>query len=175
MPPLPRHSSSTITLATLERGVRLVAIFEIFKGILALLVAAGLLSITEADIPALLEHGASLLQGSLASYYSRHIMTTATHISTVQIQLAAGFALLYTSIRFIEAYGLWLMRAWGKWLAIISSAIYIPFEIYELTTHSSTLTLAILLINIFIVSYLLYVQLYSHNNETRSLAQVDYT
>ncbi|MCZ7627423.1 MAG: DUF2127 domain-containing protein [Candidatus Methylomirabilis sp.] len=42
--------------------------------------------------------------------------------------MAAGYA----SVRFVEAYGLWLERRWAEWFAAVSGGIYIPFEIYEL-------------------------------------------
>jgi hypothetical protein len=40
--------------------------------------------------------------------------------------------LLYASIRFVEAYGLWHELAWSEWFGAISGSIYLPIEVYEL-------------------------------------------
>ena len=41
-------------------------------------------------------------------------------------------ATVYSSLRFIESYGLWRQRVWAEWLAIISGAMYLPLELYKL-------------------------------------------
>jgi uncharacterized membrane protein (DUF2068 family) len=53
-----------------------------------------------------------------------------------------------------EAYGLWRERRWAEWLAATSGAIYVPFEIYELTRGVSPIKLAMLALNVAIVLYM---------------------
>jgi hypothetical protein len=67
-------------------------------------------------------------------------------------------ALLYAGVRFIEAYGLWRMKAWAAWLAIVSGAMYLPVEVFELLKHATFLKGSVLLINAGIVGYLVYVR-----------------
>jgi uncharacterized membrane protein (DUF2068 family) len=50
---------------------------------------------------------------------------------------------------------LWRQRRWAEWLAVISGAIYIPFEVYELLERVSWLSLAALLVNVFIVGIMM--------------------
>ena len=63
-------------------------------------------------------------------------------------------ALVYSLIRFAEAYGLWRARPWAEWFALISGAIYIPFEIHALMHHPNPLKWGILVINVAIVLYM---------------------
>lgn len=70
----------------------------------------------------------------------------------------AAIVLLYSSLRFLESYGLWRQRIWAEWLAIVSGAIYLPFEIRALIRHPTPFHWAILLINIVIVLYIAYVR-----------------
>jgi uncharacterized membrane protein (DUF2068 family) len=68
-------------------------------------------------------------------------------------------AFLYSIVRFVEAYGLWRMRTWAEWFAIISGGIYIPLEVLKVAAHVSRLRVLALVLNVAIVTYLLYVRL----------------
>nr|MBA2619707.1 DUF2127 domain-containing protein [Acidobacteriota bacterium] len=70
------------------------------------------------------------------------------------IKIFFAIALVYATKQFVEAYGLWRLRPWAEWIAILSGVIYIPVEIYELI-HKPTFTrVAILILNVAIVVYL---------------------
>jgi uncharacterized membrane protein (DUF2068 family) len=72
----------------------------------------------------------------------------------------AAFAGLYATVRFIEAYGLWRLRAWAEWFAIVSGSIYVPIEIYEVFKHVTWLRVTVLIVNLVIVAYLVYVRVW---------------
>jgi len=69
-----------------------------------------------------------------------------------------AIAVAYSSLRFLESYGLWRQRVWAEWLAIISGAVYLPLELYNLIRRPSVFHWAILLINIAIVLYIAWVR-----------------
>jgi uncharacterized membrane protein (DUF2068 family) len=56
----------------------------------------------------------------------------------------------------VEAYGLWNARAWAEWIALISGAIYLPFEIYKVIHRQNLFHISVLLINVAIVLYMVY-------------------
>ena len=74
-----------------------------------------------------------------------------------QILSIAILASVMGVVRWVEASGIWLNKSWAQWLAVFSGFIYIPFEINELMHRFSWLLVLVLLINIAIVTYLLYV------------------
>ncbi|MDF4533767.1 DUF2127 domain-containing protein, partial [Vibrio parahaemolyticus] len=51
-------------------------------------------------------------------------------------------------------YGLWHNLLWTEWFALLSGAIYLPFEVYELFAHPGVFSMAALLINLVIVLYM---------------------
>ena len=53
-------------------------------------------------------------------------------VTNTRLWLMAGFAALYATVRFTEAYGLWHGRRWAEWFAALSGAVYVPVELYEL-------------------------------------------
>jgi uncharacterized membrane protein (DUF2068 family) len=63
----------------------------------------------------------------------------------------------YAVVRWIEAYGLWRARRWAEWFAVLSGAIYVPAELYGLVHHVSPLKVLLLILNVGIVAYMLYI------------------
>ncbi len=63
----------------------------------------------------------------------------------------AGLALLYSTIRFVEAYGLWRQKTWAEWLALAGGCIYLPFEVYEIYAKVTVVRVSALVFNLLIV------------------------
>lgn len=140
----------------LNKGVRVVAVFEAAKGLLIFLAGFGLLSIVHQDAQQVAEDIVRHFHLNPASRYPRIFIDVARNISDSQLWLMAGFALAYASIRLIEAYGLWRERRWAEWLAVLSAGIYVPIEVYELLSGISWIKVSTLTVNICIVVYMSY-------------------
>jgi uncharacterized membrane protein (DUF2068 family) len=67
--------------------------------------------------------------------------------------LAIGGA-AYAVIEVIEGVGLWLVKRWGEYFAMIVTSIGLPYEIYELANKVTALRLVAFLINLGLVLYL---------------------
>jgi len=136
------------------KGLRLIASIEMLKGTLVVLGTLALLRIVHRDVG---EIAAALLDkfhvppgASLATY----VLQGADAVTPEKIKTLIGFAIVYSTIRFVEGYGLWLARVWAEWFAIISGTVYLPFEIFELIRRPNLLHLIVLLINVAIVVYM---------------------
>jgi uncharacterized membrane protein (DUF2068 family) len=137
-------------------GVRTVAVFEATKGALVLVAGCGLLSLLHRDVQAVAEHLVRLSHLNPARHYPRVFIEAATRVNDGHLKTLALLAFLYSTVRFVEAYGLWLMKTWAEWFAIISGAIYLPIEIYELFKHPTLTKAVVLVVNASLVAYLLY-------------------
>ena len=135
-------------------GLRAIAVFEAFKGALALLAGFGVLAI----IPKEARHLAVELVGRLhlnaGKYYPDVFRRALEDTANTQLWLIAALVVVYACVRFAEAYGLWRSRPWAEWLAAVSGAIYVPFELYELERGLSWIKFAALLLNIAVVGYM---------------------
>ena len=69
--------------------------------------------------------------------------------------LAIGLA-VYALIELAEAVGLWLGQRWGEYLAAAATSIFLPYEIYDLTGKITWLRIAALVINLLLVTYLVW-------------------
>lgn len=140
------------------RGLHVIALFEAAKGALVLVAGLGLLSLVHHDLQDAAEHLVRLSHLNPARHYPRVFVEAASKVDDGRLKQLAALAFLYTSVRFIEAYGLWKMRAWAEWFAIASGAIYLPLEIYELFKQATILRVLVLILNAGIVTYLIYVR-----------------
>jgi uncharacterized membrane protein (DUF2068 family) len=62
----------------------------------------------------------------------------------------------YAAVQFVEATGLWLMKRWGEYFAVVATSIFLPLEIYELTEKVTVLRIVLLLVNIAAVVWLIW-------------------
>ena len=148
----------TVIPTQLSRGIRTIAFFEALKGVLVLVVGFGLLSLVQQDLQEAAERLVRLSHLNPAHHYPRVFIEAFANINDARLRLFAALAFLYAGVRFIEAYGLWRMKAWAEWLAIVSGAVYLPVEILELIKHVTVLKSSVLLINAGIVIYLVHVR-----------------
>jgi len=63
-------------------------------------------------------------------------------------------AFVYAALLFVEGIGLWLQKRWAEYLTTVSTALFIPIEIYEIYVRFTWVRIAILVLNIFVVWYL---------------------
>lgn len=141
-----------------SRGLHILASFEAFKGLLVLIVGIGLLENLHGDLRIIANTAMSIfkhLHLNPARHYPHVLLTAIATISDKNIFWLAIGSLVYSTLRFIEAFGLWQKRTWAQWIAIISGSLYIPVEVLELSHGFSYLKASISLFNIILVIYLL--------------------
>lgn len=69
---------------------------------------------------------------------------------------AVGVGLLfYGGLQVAEGVGLWKMKRWGEYFAVVATALFLPLEVYELTEKVTILRVAVFVINVAAVIYLL--------------------
>lgn len=162
-------------------GLRGIALLEAGKGAIAILVAVWLVSLLHKDIQNVAEHLLNFLHKIFRlnpdGHLARAIIRGARHVTRGNLDLWIGGTILYSIIRFVEAYGLWLEKQWAEWFALISGSLYLPIEIFELAHHATPIKWAILATNLLIVAYLAWLLWDSHNSrkglETAGVPQVE--
>ena len=135
-------------------GLKAVAVLEGSKGLLSLIVATGLHLLVGDNLQELAESIVTHAHLNPASHLPNIFITAASNISDTNIRMIALGALAYSLIRFVEAYGLWKSYSWTKWFSFLSGAVYLPFEVYELTVHPTILAAIVFTINIIVVFYM---------------------
>jgi uncharacterized membrane protein (DUF2068 family) len=136
-------------------ALRSIAVFEGMKGLLVLVVGVSLLSLIHHDVQRLAEELVTHCHLNPARHYPRIFIQAVANVTDARLRLLAVAALLYALLRLVEAYGLWRSRRWAKWFGSLSGGIYVPLEIQHLFHHVTGANVLLLLINIFVVAYLI--------------------
>ncbi|HEY4371989.1 MAG TPA: DUF2127 domain-containing protein [Burkholderiales bacterium] len=145
-----------LTRARERAALRLIAIFEGVKGVSALALAFGLLQLVHHDTRriawALIGHYNLNPEG----HYPGLLLHYADVLQNANFRMIFGLAIFYAVVRISEGYGLWRDRAWAEWLAALSGALYVPFELEHLLHKTSLLNGVVLLANIATVAFMVW-------------------
>ena len=141
-------------LAT-RSAIRVVALFEAFKALLALCAASGLLLLLHKDLNEYAVRLVAHTHLNPAAKYPHIFLEAAAHADNSRLVLLALGAAAYMLLRGAEAYGLYYERAWAEVLAAASAGLYIPFEIVELVRHPGWLGLLVVVANVAVVVVML--------------------
>jgi len=130
---------------------------EATKGFVVLLTGLGALEVLDHGAQQVAEEIVRHLHLNPASRYPRIFQQLADEATPENLWTLALAAAAYSLVRFIEANGLWRQRRWAEWFSLVSGAIYIPFELWELFQVVTWMRLAFLAINAGVVGYLIWV------------------
>jgi uncharacterized membrane protein (DUF2068 family) len=138
-------------------GLRTVAAGEAIKGLLVLTTGMGLLRLLHRDIQKMGEDLVRHLHLNPSARYPHIFLDLTARVTDGWLWALALGALLYSSLRFTEAYGLWHRKRWAAWLGAISGAVYLPFELVEVVRKLTAPRAVSLAVNLAVVGYLLWV------------------
>ena len=71
------------------------------------------------------------------------------------LNLIASGLLFYGALQIVEGIGLWSLKRWGEYVAVVGTTLFIPLEIYELVDKVTWLKTVVFAINVAAVLYLL--------------------
>lgn len=145
--------------------MRLLAVERVVRALVILLVAAGVFALRsahtelqqkfEAELPLIRPLSDQIGWNLDDSKIVQHIGQAFTLSETTLLWIAIGL-IAYALIELIEAVGLWSMKRWGEYFAVVATSAFLPLEIYELTEKVTTLRLLAVLINVVAVVWLLW-------------------
>jgi len=155
-----------------KRGLRTVATIEFAKGLLGLLIAVGVLALVHKDVWDIADSVLQFLHINEDRHFAQAFLDLADRVTDGELWAIASLLFAYSTLRFIEAYGLWKTRVWAEWLAILSGLVYLPFEIHGLIRKSTLFRWSVVLVNLALVTYVAYVRMSGRRAE-REARQVE--
>lgn len=85
-----------------------------------------------------------------------HLIEKALNAHHSTLTLVSLGVLAYGLLELLEAVGLWLMKRWGEYVAVVGTGIFIPLEVHELIDKVTWLRVLAFVINVFAIVYLLW-------------------
>jgi len=133
-----------------------IAIFEATKGLAALGGLIGVLDLLHRDVRAVVLTLIGRFGLDPEAHYPSLLLHYADLLPNTDVHMLVILVSAYIALRFMEATGLWLDKAWGEYLGALSGGIYIPFEVVHFIDEPSWMNAFIVTLNAVIVAYLVY-------------------
>jgi uncharacterized membrane protein (DUF2068 family) len=146
-------------------ALRGVAMFEAAKGLIVLLLGLGLLRLVHKNLDDFAEQLIRFLHASPGGRLSNLFVQAAGKTTDKGLWALAAAAMIYSLVRFAEAYGLWNAREWAEWFALLSGAMYLPLEAYSLMRHPHPIKWIVLLANVAIVLYMVVLRVQANSEK----------
>lgn len=147
----PKHPAPVaVDVRTSTAALRAIATLEAVKGLIVLLLGIILIFVhkhVEDFTESLLFH----LHFDLERRIGHAVMTAAMKLTDARLITILLAAASYATVRFIEAWGLWHRRVWAEWFALLSGALYLPWEILRIADRPDWDRVGLLIVNIGIV------------------------
>ena len=142
---------------TQRRLLRAVATLEFSKGVFVVLMGICAIALVHKDAWLIAESLLALVHISTDRRSAQIFLDFADSVTDARLWAAASMAFAYAVLRFTEAYGLWKARTWAEWVAFVSGTLLLPLEVRELFRGITFWRSALLIGNLAIVCYMLYV------------------
>jgi uncharacterized membrane protein (DUF2068 family) len=131
-----------------------IGLFKLCKAIALLVAGIGILKLLHRDVASVVTHWVEELRLDPDNYYIHRGLARVFRITPRQLKELSVGTFIYAGLYLTEGVGLVMRKHWAEYLTTISTALFIPLEVYELYHRFTWLRLGFLLINAAIVWYL---------------------
>jgi len=149
----PRTGRITGAAAT-PRGLRFIAAFKLFKGLVLFAVGIGAVKLLHKDMAFEFERWADIFRVDPNNLYLHRLLEKFSILDDQKLRELSVGTFFYSALLLTEGTGLLLGKRWAKFFTIIATSSFVPLEVYELTKRVSAAKLVVLLLNIVVVVYL---------------------
>jgi uncharacterized membrane protein (DUF2068 family) len=137
-----------------SRGLLLIAVFKLFKGLALLAVGIGALKLLHKDVAAQIERWIELLRVDPHNHYIHWVLEKLSMLDARKLKELSVGTFFYSALFLTEGIGLALRKRWAEYFTIVSTSLFIPLEVYELAKRVSLMKGLLLLVNAGIIAYL---------------------
>jgi uncharacterized membrane protein (DUF2068 family) len=137
-----------------SRGLRVIAAFKLLKAFALLALGIGALRLLHQDVAAVVEHWTNIFRGDPHNHYINFLLEKLAKVDDRRLKELSIGTFIYSAIFFTEGMGLWFRKRWAEYFTIITTASFLPLEVYELVRRFSGGKVLALVINLAVVAYL---------------------
>jgi uncharacterized membrane protein (DUF2068 family) len=151
-----------------SRGLLVIAVFKLLKGLALLALGIGAQSLMNKDLAAILEHWVNVFRADPNNHYLHALTERVANLSPHRLREVSFGTFFYAALLLTEGVGLALGKRWAEYFTIIATSSFIPLEIYQIFHHANIAKIVVLLINVAVVWYLV-LELRRHREPRRQL------
>jgi uncharacterized membrane protein (DUF2068 family) len=135
-------------------GLTLIGLFKLAKGITLFALAVGLLRLLHRDIESTITHWIEVVRLDPDNRHIHELLVRVFRVTPKQLRALSAGTFLYSGLFLTEGIGLLKRKHWAEYLTVISTALFIPLECYEIWERRTWPRIVILVLNILTVWYL---------------------
>ena len=139
-----------------DSGLFFIGLFKLAKAIFFLGVSLGALHFIHHSLPSTVDNIIRELHFDPENRVVDLVMDQVAQITHHKLRLISLGTLLYALLCTTEAYGLLRRRVWAEFVTLWLSVSFVPWELYEVTRRPTPWHFSILVVNLLIVAYLLW-------------------
>lgn len=133
----------------------LIALFKLVKALMLIAVGIGALRLLHKDVGSVVEHWVEVLRVDPDNHYVHSLMVKLFRVTPKQLEAVSVGTFFYAALLLTEGVGLLLRKHWAEYFTVITTALLIPLEVFEMVKHLTAMKAVVLLINVAIVVYLI--------------------
>jgi uncharacterized membrane protein (DUF2068 family) len=139
-----------------SRGLLLIGLFKLSKALLSIVLGVGALKLVHRDLATIVLHISDVLKIDPESRVVALLMSKADLIGAVQLRHFSVLTFSYAVLCLIEGTGLMLEKRWAEYFTITLTVLALPWECFELAKEVNVLRVALLIINLMVLAYLVW-------------------
>jgi len=137
-----------------SKGLWLIAVFKLLKGLALLAIGIGALKLLHKDVASEVERWVNYLRVDPQNYYIHKLLAKVGLLNDRKLKELSVGTFFYSALLLTEGVGLAFKQRWAEYFTIITTASLLPLEVFEIARRVSFARIALFLVNIAIVVYL---------------------
>jgi uncharacterized membrane protein (DUF2068 family) len=138
-----------------SRGLWLIATFKLLKAVGLLALGIGALRLLHKDVAAIVEHWINVFRVDPHNHFINLLLAKLSILDDRRLKELSIGTFIYSAVFFTEGIGLALAKRWAEYFTIVTTASFLPLEVYELAKRASIAKGFALLLNLAVVAYLI--------------------
>lgn len=136
-------------------GLILIGSFKLAKAILLIIVGVGAIHLVHKDIAETVTHWVNVLRVDPENRFIHKLLAKIFAVTPKQLKELSAGTFFYAALLLTEGIGLLLRKHWAEYFTVITTAAFLPLEVYELAEHFTAAKVVVFVINLAIVWYLI--------------------
>ncbi len=138
------------------RGLRIIAAFKLLKALALLAAGIGALRLLHKDVAEVVEHWINIFRVDPHNHFINLLLMKVSNLDDRRLKELSIGTFIYSAVFFTEGLGLAFRKRWAEYFTIITTASFLPLEVYELFRRFGGGKVLALVVNVAVVAYLVW-------------------
>jgi uncharacterized membrane protein (DUF2068 family) len=139
-----------------DRGLMAIGLFKLGKAVFFFLLGFGAIHLLHKDLGDEVMRLATALKFDPESKFVTLLLDKVDLIDAHRLKQISLATFGYSALALTEGIGLMLEKVWAEYLTLILTVSFLPWELFELGRHPNWFRLSLLLINLLVLGYLVW-------------------